>query len=87
MSWPNNTRGVSKSATARNGLSDEQRARVDALLPGAIPGKMGTQAREGWSIFRSPTTVNPPTTLRLHKRNRSGRLVTVISITENGKMV
>lgn len=39
---------------------------------------------EGWSIYREPITINPPTILRLHHRNGLGKLDTIISITEKG---
>ena len=68
---------------ALQGLTPEQRLKVLALLPERHISHTGN-TREGWSIYRSPTTINPPTTLRLHKRDGKGRLVQVISITENG---
>jgi hypothetical protein len=73
---------------ALHGLSQEQRMKVIANLP--EPRRYGTSyageesTRAGWSIYREPTTINPPTTLRLHKRSPTGKLLMVINITENG---
>ena len=78
---------------AYQGLSQEQRLRVRAELM-AHDAVKTTRMRstldgpnrpaEGWYIYRIPTTVHPPTTLRLHYRSATGKLLQVISITENG---
>lgn len=72
------------------GLSSRQKLLVMVEL--GIPEQRTSNGRldrrsatvSGWSVFREPTTIHPPTTLRLHKRDSRGRLVQVVSITENG---
>lgn len=73
------------------GLTQEQRIRVKAELDARCHQAGGAlsyneyysnRPREGWFIYRQPTTINPPTILRLHKRDGQDRLLQVISITE-----
>ena len=77
---------------AYRGLSVEQRIKVKAILSKEAPvadgrrARRGDRPRQGWSIFRSPTTIHPPTTLRLHYRDANGKLVKVTSITEPGDL-
>lgn len=83
----------SRRAHLLDGLSQEQRLRVslelDRIYTTNNPGKKGNHESgnraagyEGWSLFRLPTTVNPPIVLRLLKRDSNGKLCQVISITE-----
>jgi hypothetical protein len=66
---------------ATDGCSPAQRALIAAHIE--TMRKRG-MTLEGWSIYRMPTTIHPPTTLRLHHRNALGKLMQVISITEDG---
>ena len=83
--------------TALRGLSDEQKVAIRLVLNKMNAGhqRIGqdvnnaqpTDTRlEGWSVYREPTTINPPTILRLHHRGIGGKLVRVVSITEKGQM-
>lgn len=72
------------------GLSSRQRLLV--MIELGIPEQRTSNGKldrrnatvSGWSVFRELTTIHPPTTLRLRKRDSRGRLVQVVSITENG---
>jgi hypothetical protein len=48
-------------------------------------GRMaGNSVFEGWSLERAPTTIHPPTHLRILKRDGNGKLQQSITVTENG---
>jgi hypothetical protein len=72
-----NPKAAHQVLNAMKGLSQEQRMRVNLIL-----GEQSTN--EGWSLYRMPTTQNPPTTLRLLKRDGHGNLTQVVGITESG---
>lgn len=73
-----------------DGLTLRQRELVKLYLADARRGNhrgdrhRDDSAMSDWWVYRIPSTKNPPTTLRLHKRDNQGRIVQVISITENG---
>ena len=76
-------------AHAMQGLTDEQRMRIAGEFEGirlreGISRSKGGRF-EGWSLYREPSTKNPPHTVRLLKRSYDGRLLQVISISEKAK--
>lgn len=68
------------------GLTDEQKAAINAVLPSVTSRSTPERPREGWWVYRVPSVANPPTTLRLHYYALGGREVWY-PITEGGEMV
>lgn len=70
---------------AIKGLTRLQRAVVVMRLEEEAPrDKVHGGRTAGWSVYREPSTINPPTTVRLLHRNGMGKVTKTISVTENG---
>jgi hypothetical protein len=71
----------------REGLTAEQIQTIEAILPGRRRrnGRLVTGTRNGWTIFRAPTT-GRPRHLSVRHREDSGRLVEEIPILVNGEL-
>jgi hypothetical protein len=69
-------------SNAFQGLTGEQRRRCKMELDARTIATADGRIREGWSLYRIPSTLNPPHTVRLLKRDANGRVVKVISISE-----
>jgi hypothetical protein len=76
----------SRRARILHGLSPEQRFQVvghlDRIAQADTSKQRGGGVPPGWSLYREPTTIHPPTVLRLLHRDERGRITQVISITE-----
>ena len=69
------------------GLSDQQRVKVAAALEAIRLSEYGRDKKggynyPGWSLYRVPSTLNPPIVVRLIKRTPGGKIEQVISIAE-----
>ena len=77
-------------AHAMQGLTEDQRVKVAGeferirIREGISRSKGGRF--EGWSLFREPSTKNPPHTVRLLHRNYNGQITQVISISEKERL-
>jgi hypothetical protein len=62
------------------GLSPEQAAQVAEILP------KERYSKAGWFVYREPTTLHPPTVLRVFYRSLDGRMVRSFSVTERERI-
>lgn len=80
-------------ASITAGLTPQQKAAVDRIL--APSRKYGHDGRaispspnmEGWFLFRTPSTLNPPTELAMRWKTGDGVITRKIWITRHGEYV